>query len=149
MQFKKALRQLLTLHTILLWTILGGLILVYFTARTQPVDFSVFQVLQVVLLIAALAAYYFGFIHFRKKLQSLVAAELEVAVLIDEYAALYRNKLLFLLLPGVAGLLGFQLTGNWVFYLCALGVLFIIAAQRPTVALLMHQLDVRKEDLFQ
>lgn len=149
MQFKKALRQLLTLHTILLWTMLGGLILVYFTARTQPVDFSVFQVLQVVLLIAALAAYYFGFMQFRKKLQAIVAAELEVAVLIDEYAALYRNKLLFLLLPGVAGLLGFQLTGNWVFYLCALGVLFILAAQRPTVALLMHQLDVRKEDLFQ
>jgi DMSO reductase anchor subunit len=149
MQFKKEIRQLLTLHTILLWTMLGGLIFVYFIARTQPVDFSVFQVLQVVLLVAALAAYYVGFMHFRKKLNSLVAAELTVAALLNEYAVLYRNKLLFLLLPGIAGLLGFQLTGNWVFYLCALGVLFILAAQRPTVALLMHQLDVRKEDLFQ
>jgi hypothetical protein len=149
MQFKKEIRQLLTLHTILLWTILGGLILVYFLARTQPVDFSVFQVLQVVLLITALLAYYVGFMQFRKKLQGLVAAELAIAVLINEYAALYRNKLLFLSLPGIAGLLGFQLTGNWVFYLCSIGVLFIMAAQRPTVALLMHQLDVRKEDLFQ
>lgn len=149
--FKPQVKALILLHTAML---VGQLLfagIAYFMFRNgQPlVEAGTSKVLQSIAAVLALGGGFAAFFVFRKSMEDLQLTARGFNEKIDAYRAASIIKFALLETPSVFCIIGFILTNNITFMLLSVVLILVFAGQKPTVPMMMHDMNVSRDELFE
>lgn len=150
-RFKPQIKSLLTVHKALLAGQIILLMLFYFLAgnRYNSSNPQLFKILQFVAAFLAISSVTTAFVTFKKKVMQLQLSNSDLS----ERLVLYRSAsiLKFALIegPAVFSIIAYCIFPNASFIVLAVLLIVLFAMQRPTIAMLMHDIGADREDFFE
>ncbi len=150
-QFKPAIKALIFLHTIMLMgQILLAVIGYFISTQFQPTaDEKLSRILQSVAVVLALGGGAAAFVVFKKSINELQLTANGIVEKMAAYRAASIVKFALLEAPSIFCIVGFILTHNISFLLLSIVLILVFAGQKPTVSMMMYDMQVGREDLFE
>lgn len=150
-RFRPEIKSLLTIHKTLLAGQIIMLLLFYFLAgnRYNSSNLQLFKTLQLVAAFLAISSVTTAFVTFKKKVAQLQVSNSNLS----ERLVLYRSAsiLKYALIegPAVFSIIAYSVFPNASFMVLAAILIVLFAMQRPTIAMLMHDIGADREDFFE
>jgi len=152
MKFKSEIKSLVFVHMVMLVGEMMFAIIIYVIAlqfNSVNNNLNLFKTLQIIAVVTSLAGVFTAFKIVRQKIQQIQLSNKSFQEKFIEYRSACVLKYTLLEAPALFCLVGYFLTQN-ISFLLLFGILFmVLAGQKPTVVIMMHELNVSREDLMQ
>lgn len=150
-QYKPSVKALVLIHTALLVGQIISSVVFYFFSKELPshATGTAERIIQVIVVLIALSFCIVAFTRFIKTRQSLQQTYDSAEVKLPIYTKAFTQKLVLLDVPAMCALIGYFLTQNLSFFLLYIVLLLVFAGQKPTVTMMMYDMNVSREDFFE
>jgi hypothetical protein len=117
--------------------------------KSASIDEDTSRIFQTVAALFTISGVASAFFIFNKKVNAIKDdSPLNIGEKFTQYRAATIIKFALLEAPCLFSIIGYILTTNAVFMILAMILIVVFAAQKPTVILVMHHLQVTREDLM-
>ena len=149
--FKPAIKALILLHTAMLLGQLLFAAIAYFMFRNNvpPFDESTSKIMQSVAVVLTLGGGFAAFFVFRKSVEELQLTAGGFDEKINAYRSASIIKFALLEAPSLFCIIGYILTINISFMLLSIVLILVFAGQKPTVPMMVHDMNVSRDELFE
>jgi hypothetical protein len=149
--FKPEVKALILLHTAMLIGQLLFATIVYFLFRnkTTMVEESTSKILQSIAAVLTLGGSFAAFFVFRKSIEELQLTSGNFNEKMNAYRASSIIKFALLETPSLFSIIGFIITNNITFMLLSVVLILVFAGQKPTVPMMMHDMNIGRDELFE
>jgi hypothetical protein len=149
--FKPEVKALILLHTAMLVGQLLFAIIAYimFRNKTPMIEENTSKILQSIAAILTLGGGFAAFFVFRKSIEELQLTARSFNEKINAYRAASIIKFALLETPSLFGIIGFILTNNITFMLLSVVLILVFAGQKPTLPMMMRDMNVGRDELFE
>jgi len=149
-QFKPEIKSLIIVHTAMLFVQIVFAGVAYgVSSQVKPVDENFERALQTVAAILALAGGTAAFVLFKKKVKVLQETRNGFSEKITDYRAASIVKFALLEAPSLFCSIGYFLTQQVSFLLLCIVLILVFAGQKPTVNMMMYDMNVGRDELFE
>lgn len=151
MKFKADVKALILVHTVMLMVqiIFAGLIYATASPNKPTLEGDASKILQGVAAVLAVGGGFAAFFLFKKRMVILQETATTFTEKINHYRAASIVKYALLEAPSLFCVIGYILTHNISFLLLSIVVILVFAGQKPTVNMMMYDMNVTRDELFE
>ena len=150
-QFKPVIKSLIILHTAMLFIQIVFAGIVYgISMQTKPsINENLSRILQTAAVVLTLGGGTVAFVLFKKKISVLQETRNGFTEKINDYRTASIIKYALLETPSLFCIIGYFLTQNISFLLLCVVLILVFAGQKPTVNMMMYDMNVSRDELFE